>query len=693
MSYNKINDSKFIQNMLYNYRPNIVKLYLVTGSISKLNFKLKKTMYRKYDCIVHNKCPIELICMNRECAQESRSICDECINQRIHNSDNQYDPEELASELLLEITLNLRKMSLDKDTFDNLESQYMLQFKIEQLIMKGSLKRQNILKETLYQMRQKIKDHQETNIEKYLQLIMEQSATFNIEQYVEHYEKQITSFEEKHKIIEETLDESRRVDEEDISKLKKLLNIKINEKITKEFTRSQAELQGESILDKYLFQKSSPVHTQLLQKDDQFEYSLIANNFRSLKLYNRALSNHDKAIEIGPTVGLLHMNKGVTLDCLRRYDESIIAYEKALQYDPLLEQASRNKIIALRNLQKYEEAIYVCDKFIQNGSRDHYILYYKGICLMDLGRHKQAIKIFDQCIEIDPSNYDVWFGKGMVLYNVKQYEDAIKHLEKAQLLQPNSFDPTKFIIRSLLKMGQRNQALLLINKQAQSNPKSSAIINEQALTHIQGKQYGSAFNKYLNFIVKTNTNEQNILNLSRIYYAQGKYDETLQVLEDLIFSYPLYSQAYYMKGKVYRNQKKYNEAHQMFNKAFSQTMDDAQVYEKIAEVYILQEEYDEAEKSLDYALKINQICPYSLNNKGNLMMLKEEYQQAITWYQKAILNNQDSRSEIFEYLEQYELFPKNQEISSLIQNVSENLRIAEDKLNQNIQIQQDGELE
>ena len=77
----------------------------------------------------------------------------------------------------------------------------------------------------------------------------------------------------------------------------------------------------------------------MLNPHDWEAYDLIASNLRSLKLYNDAISNHDKAIELNPTFGFLYNNKGIycifkvlgiTLDYLYRFDESLKAYEKAL---------------------------------------------------------------------------------------------------------------------------------------------------------------------------------------------------------------------------------------------------------------------------------------------------------------------------------------------------------------------------
>ncbi|KAM3128953.1 hypothetical protein pb186bvf_018941 [Paramecium bursaria] len=659
-------------------------------------------MYSKYVCKLegHKKSPLQLLCMHRQCNQKSRFLCKECITQELHNGDYRYDPFELASEQLLDITLNLKKMSLENAS-SHFENYFVIQSKIEILTIRGSLKRLNILKETMADLRQKIKNHQETNLEKYLSVI--EKTNVGIDQYMNHYQKEIYSYDEKHKRIEEKLNESRKNDEQEIEKLKTLVNIKIDDKITEEIHQTilsikrsddamritldecnQMTALGERLHYQQQYEKSITVLQEalLLNSHNWEAYDLIASNLRSLRLYNDAISNHNKAIEIYPTFGFLYNNKGITLDYLYRYDESLMAYEKALQLDPTLVQALQNKTIALRCLFRYEEALAICDQCIQQGQKEQNLFYNKGICLMDLGRYQEAINVFDQGIKIDPDYYNFWYKKGMVFYNMKKYDEAIKNLEKAQKLMPSRFDPTKFIIRSYVKKNQIEKAFNIFNGLIQQNQKSQAIYSEKASTHLQLKQYDAAIKTYLPVIAANPSDPFNLFYLSRVYFAQGKYDETLKYLDNLIYAEPRFTHAYYIKGKIFRNQKKYNEALNMFNKAFAKTIDDAQVHGKIAEIYILQGQYDDALTSLDNALKIHQICPYCANNKGNVKMLKQEYEQAIIWYQKAILYNQDSRQEMFEYLEQYELFTKDQEISSLIQNAPENLKIAERLLNQ-----------
>jgi tetratricopeptide (TPR) repeat protein len=129
--------------------------------------------------------------------------------------------------------------------------------------------------------------------------------------------------------------------------------------------------------------------------------------------FNNALELVDESIELAPSNGVAHSNRGNILKELFRYEEAINALDKAISLLPDYAEAYNNKGNALQELHRYDEAIVWFDKAIQ--LQPNYAEAYsnKGNALSLLQRHPEAIECYDKSTAISPQYIDAYWHKAL----------------------------------------------------------------------------------------------------------------------------------------------------------------------------------------------------------------------------------------------------------------------------------------
>ncbi|MFA4974410.1 MAG: tetratricopeptide repeat protein [bacterium] len=101
------------------------------------------------------------------------------------------------------------------------------------------------------------------------------------------------------------------------------------------------------------------VYMQNMKPDDIL--SLFYSNRAAVKsdrgMYEDALKDNDKAIELNPNSAIDYNNRGDAKFRLKRYKEALADFEKALKLDPNFAEAYYNRANTERKLGKYKEAI------------------------------------------------------------------------------------------------------------------------------------------------------------------------------------------------------------------------------------------------------------------------------------------------------------------------------------------------
>ena len=169
-------------------------------------------------------------------------------------------------------------------------------------------------------------------------------------------------------------------------------------------------------------------------------YFLRGNASSDLGLYDLAIANYDKAIQLKPDYTDAYYNRGVAKGNLGQYFAAISDFDKAIQLKPDDALAYCNRGLAKVMLNQHFAAISDYDKAIQLEPDDALAYYGRGFVKAQLGQYFAAISDYDKAIQLKPDHADAYFNRGIAKRNLGQYFSAISDFDKAIQLKPDLVD-------------------------------------------------------------------------------------------------------------------------------------------------------------------------------------------------------------------------------------------------------------
>ena len=201
------------------------------------------------------------------------------------------------------------------------------------------------------------------------------------------------------------------------------------------------ELEIMRVMEKILnYDNSYPI---ILVNDFNFFYQKGIESC-DLEMYDVALSNYDKAIELTSNQNDLSdvwTEKGLVMEKIKDYDMAIICQDKAIGYNPNNEDAWYMKGVSFGKMAKsvddplHNDAKECYEKVLSLKPNDIQALDNLGVTLYRLKDYEGAIKCFDKSISIEPNQSFPWIEKARVLKELGSDEEAEQCFAKAKELE------------------------------------------------------------------------------------------------------------------------------------------------------------------------------------------------------------------------------------------------------------------
>ena len=167
-------------------------------------------------------------------------------------------------------------------------------------------------------------------------------------------------------------------------------------------------------------------------------YFLRGNACYNLGLYDLAIANYDKAIQLEPNDAHAYNNRGVSKKNLGQHFAAISDYNKAIQLKPTLAEAYINRGNVKADLGQHFAAISDYDKAIQLKPDDAKAYHSRGYAKAALGQHFAAISDYDKAIQLKPDDAKAYLNRGYAkallnrTWEAKQdFQTALRLAEKA----------------------------------------------------------------------------------------------------------------------------------------------------------------------------------------------------------------------------------------------------------------------
>ena len=166
-------------------------------------------------------------------------------------------------------------------------------------------------------------------------------------------------------------------------------------------------------------------------------YFLRGKASYDLGLYDRAIANYDKAIQLKPNAANAYYNRGNAKDELGQHFAAISDYDKAIQLDPNFAKAYNNRGLSKGKLGQHFAAISDYDKAIQLKPDYAWAYHQRGNAKFNLGEYFAAISDYDKAIQLKPDLADAYYNRGNAKADLGQHFAAISDYDKAIQLKPD----------------------------------------------------------------------------------------------------------------------------------------------------------------------------------------------------------------------------------------------------------------
>ncbi|MBC8358067.1 MAG: tetratricopeptide repeat protein, partial [Candidatus Aminicenantes bacterium] len=189
-------------------------------------------------------------------------------------------------------------------------------------------------------------------------------------------------------------------------------------------------------------------------------------------LYDKAMSDYNKAIEIDPKNSRAYNFRGTGYHYKGLYDKAIADYTKAIELDPknATGYAIRGDVYHAKGL--YDRAISDFTKAIELEPKYEYVDAYigRGLAYGHKGLYDQAIADFTKLIEINPKLAVAYSNRGVAYGHKGLYDQAIADFTKTIRINPKYVLAFYYKALSYEKTGRVNKALKAYKTFIQNTP-------------------------------------------------------------------------------------------------------------------------------------------------------------------------------------------------------------------------------
>jgi len=327
--------------------------------------------------------------------------------------------------------------------------------------------------------------------------------------------------------------------------------------------------------------------------------------FAQLNENNKSLEYLNSAIKINPKFVPCYVNRGITLQALKKYAEAISSYDQAISIEPSCIEAYSNKGIALHTLKKYDEALFCYDKAIEL-KKDFADAYSnRGNTLQELKKFKEALACYDKAIELKQDYADAYLNRGNALKELKLFDEAISSYRKGIYFQPN-YSEIHYSLGNIFQ---------------------------------ELKQYDAALACYDKVISIKSNYEDAHLNKGAVLHKLKRYDEALNSYDKVILIKPDYVKGYTNRGALLKDLKQFTEAIASYKKSISIDPNYTKAYFNLGVLFIELGKLDDAIKCFDQIIKINPKDAQAYYDLGTVVYEQSKYREAMQYYRQAITLN------------------------------------------------------
>ena len=183
--------------------------------------------------------------------------------------------------------------------------------------------------------------------------------------------------------------------------------------------------------DRQLLEAAASVVARLEPPKTFEEHLRQGNAFYASGVFDKALEEHIRAVELQPDSPAALMNCGNALERLKRYDEAVVYFNRSLEFRPDHPGALTGRAMAMTGLKRYDEALADYGRSLELKPDDEITLNNRGTTLQSMQRYEEALADYGRALDLAPDIPITIYNSAAVLSLMGRLQQSLEHVRKA----------------------------------------------------------------------------------------------------------------------------------------------------------------------------------------------------------------------------------------------------------------------
>ncbi len=228
----------------------------------------------------------------------------------------------------------------------------------------------------------------------------------------------------------------------------------------------------------------------------------------------------------------------------------------------------------------------------------------KAMEALDNQNYEEAAKILEEHLAKKPKDFTALHARGMVAVQVGDYEKARTWLEKALKEKPDAFDTLFLLGEACSRQGKLKEAEEAFTKAVAKKQDQFALINLGEVKRRLGKLKESVETLKKALAIDANLVDAKLA-LADTHLEEGKTEDAINLVNEVLTSEPTNSSAHFVKGKILYRSDLIDDAIVELKSAMTESRENETIGAYLGRVLLSQQKFAEALDAANEVLKIN----------------------------------------------------------------------------------------
>jgi tetratricopeptide (TPR) repeat protein len=366
-----------------------------------------------------------------------------------------------------------------------------------------------------------------------------------------------------------------------------------------------------------------------------YDYSNRGVTYNNLGLYDKALEDYNRAIQLNPGDPYAYSNRGNTYYSLQQYDEALADHNRGLRLNPNFSNAYLNRGNVFRDLKRDGEALADYDRVLQIDPTDALAYNNRGTVKERLERYEEALEDLGEAIRLDPNNAKFYSNRAKTYIEMRRFDLALADCNTALRLDP-TLDKT-YALRgnSYYELQRYQEALKDLTQAIRLGVEDSYTYNGRGATYRALARYQDALADLNRAIDLDPNGPEAYINRGNAYLGLRQYDKAIKDFTHAISLDPNRPEAYFNRASAYDQLQRANEAIADYSSAIEIAPDFMRAYPNRGIAYTRLQRYAEARADFERAILLDPNHAPNYFNFGMMFVARGEWHEALPRFEKA----------------------------------------------------------